>query len=189
VADPRKFFTQVTGTRQRYYASELEGQLRETIVARMTDILASSDVSFLDMAKSQAALGQKIAEQMKPAFAALGLELDQFVVESISLPEELTKVMDQRIGMSMAGDLSRFTQFEAAESLEEAATNTGGAAGMGVGLGAGAAMAQAVMAQAKAAGNGAATPVAAAAGTKFCVDCGKSIPDRAKYCPECGKAQ
>ncbi len=189
VADPRKFFTQVTGTRQRYYASELEGQLRETIVARMTDILASSDVSFLDMAKSQAALGQKIAEQMKPAFAALGLELDQFVVESISLPEELTKVMDQRIGMSMAGDLGRFTQFEAAESLEEAATNTGGAAGMGVGLGAGAAMAQAVMAQAKAAGNGAATTVSAAAGTKFCVDCGKSIPDRAKYCPECGKAQ
>jgi membrane protease subunit (stomatin/prohibitin family) len=189
VADPRKFFTQVTGTRQRYFASELEGQLRDTIVARMTDILASSDISFLDMAKSQAALGKKIAEQMKPTFAVLGLELDQFVVENISLPEELTKVMDQRIGMSMAGDLSRFTQFEAAESLEEAATNTGGAAGMGVGLGAGAAMAQAVMAQAKAAANGTATTVAAGAGTKFCVDCGKSIPDRAKYCPDCGKAQ
>src|ERR1700733_7561051 len=189
LADPRKFFTQVTGTRQRYYASELEGQLRETIVARMTDILASSDVSFLDMSKNQAALGQKIAEQMKPTFAALGLELDQFVVESISLPEELTKVMDQRIGMSMAGDLGRFTQFEAAESLEEAATNTGGAAGMGVGLGAGAAMAQAVMAQAKAASNGAAAPVAVAAGTKICVDCGKSIPERAKYGLECGKAQ
>jgi membrane protease subunit (stomatin/prohibitin family) len=103
ISDPRIFFTKVTGTRTRYYVTELEGQLRETIVARMTDILASSDVSFLDMAKNQAALGQKIAEQMKPAFAALGLELDQFVVESISLPEELTKVMDQRIGMSMAG--------------------------------------------------------------------------------------
>jgi membrane protease subunit (stomatin/prohibitin family) len=163
----------------------------------MTDILASSDVSFLDMAKNQAALGQKIAEQMKPAFAALGLELDQFVVESISLPDELTKVMDQRIGMSMAGDLGRFTQFEAAESLEEAATNTGGAAGMGVGLGAGAAMAQAVMTQAKAAWNGGLQPhanapstdTAAAAGTRFCIDCGKSIPGRAKFCPECGKAQ
>jgi len=161
----------------------------------MTDILASSDVSFLDMAKNQAALGQKIAEQMKPAFAALGLELDQFVVESISLPEELTKVMDQRIGMSMAGDLGRFTQFEAAESLEEAATNTGGAAGMGVGLGAGAAMAQAVMTQAKAAANGApvvsapSTDAATAGGSRFCIECGKSIPGRAKFCPECGKAQ
>jgi membrane protease subunit (stomatin/prohibitin family) len=199
IAEPRIFFTKVTGTRERYYATELEGQLRETIVARMTDILASSDVSFLDMAKNQAALGQKIAEQMKPAFAALGLELDQFVVESISLPEELTKVMDQRIGMSMAGDLGRFTQFEAAESFEEAATNPGGAAGMGVGLGAGAAMAQAVMTQAKAAWNGGLQPhanapstdteVAATTSTRFCIECGKAIPGRAKFCPECGKAQ
>jgi membrane protease subunit (stomatin/prohibitin family) len=197
VADPRKFLIQVTGTQERYYASELDGQLRETIVARMTDVLAGSDVSFLDMAKNQATLGLKIAEQVKPAFAALGLELDQFVVESISLPDELAKVMDQRIGMSMAGDLTRLTQFEAAESLEEAATNAGGAAGMGVGLGAGAAMAQAVMAQARPTGNGAAPVIAAApqigaataAGTKFCIDCGKSIPDRAKYCPECGKGQ
>ncbi|MGO9437335.1 MAG: SPFH domain-containing protein [Terracidiphilus sp.] len=197
ISDPRIFFTKVTGTRARFYATELEGQLRDTIVARMTDIFASSDVSFLDMAKNQAALGQKIAEQMKPAFAALGLELDQFVVESISLPDELTKVMDQRIGMSMAGDLGRFTQFEAAESLEEAAMNTGGAAGMGVGLGAGAAMAQAVMSQARVASSGVPQPVAAtsstdattAAGTRFCIECGKSIPGRAKFCPECGKAQ
>jgi membrane protease subunit (stomatin/prohibitin family) len=197
ISDPRIFFTKVTGTRERYYATELEGQLRETIVALMTDILASSDLSFLDMAKNQATIGQKIAEQLKPAFAALGLELDQFVMESISLPDELTKVMDQRIGMSIAGDLGRFTQFEAAASLEEAATNPGGAAGMGVGLGAGAAMAQAVMTQAKAAWNGGLQPVtnppptdaAAATGTRFCIDCGKSIPGRAKFCPECGKAQ
>lgn len=189
VADPRTFFTQVTGTRDRYYASELEGQLRETIVARMTDIFATSNVSFLDMSANQAALGAKVAEQMKPTFAALGLELDQFVVESISLPDELAKVMDQRIGMSMAGDLGKFTQFEAAESLEEAATNTGGAAGMGVGLGAGAAMAQAVMGQVRTAGSNPGAAASPAAGTKFCIDCGKGIPERAKFCPECGKAQ
>ncbi len=189
VADPRKFFTQVTGTRDRYYASELEGQLRETIVARMTDIFATSDVSFLDMSANQAALGKKVAEQMKPAFAALGLELDQFVVENISLPDELAKVMDQRIGMSMAGDLGKFTQFEAAESLEEAATNTGGAAGMGVGLGAGAAMAQAVMGQVRPLASSATPAASPAAGMKFCIDCGKAIPERAKFCPECGKAQ
>lgn len=189
VADPRKFFTQVTGTRDRYYASELEGQLRETIVARMTDIFATSDVSFLDMSANQAALGAKVAEQMKPTFAALGLELDQFVVESISLPDELAKVMDQRIGMSMAGDLGKFTQFEAAESLEEAATNTGGAAGMGVGLGAGAAMAQAVMGQVRTSGSNPGAAASPVAGSKFCIDCGKTIPERAKFCPECGKAQ
>src|SRR5580698_4222724 len=63
VSDPRVFFTRVTGTRDRFYVTQLEGQLRETIVARMTDIFAHSDVSYLDMAANQAALGQKIAEQ------------------------------------------------------------------------------------------------------------------------------
>ena len=193
VADPRIFFAKVTGTRERYYVSELEGQLRETIVARMTDIFATSDVSFLDMAANQAALGQKIAEQMKPAFAALGLELDQFVLESISLPDELQKVIDQRIGVSMAGDLGRLTQFEAAESFEEAASNTGGTAGIGVGLGAAAAMAQSMMAQARplagSATSSAVAAPAAAAGTKFCIECGKPLPERAKFCAECGKPQ
>jgi membrane protease subunit (stomatin/prohibitin family) len=187
IADPRTFFTQVSGTRDSYYVSELEGQLRNTIVARMTDIFATSDVSFLDMAANQAVLGQKIADQMKPTFAALGLELNQFVVENISLPDELEKVIDQRIGVTMAGDLGRYTQFEAAQALPIAAANTGGAAGMGVGLGAGVAMGQAMMAAAT-------PPVAApaagpATGTKFCMECGKAIPVRAKFCPECGKPQ
>jgi membrane protease subunit (stomatin/prohibitin family) len=125
------------------------------------------------------------------------LELNQFVVASISLPEDLQKVMDQRIGMSMAGDMGRLTQFEAAESLEEAAQNTGGTAGMGVGLGAGAAMAQALMGsgmpgQPRVAANVAEqgqSSSAPAAGSKFCIECGKPIAERAKFCPECGKPQ
>jgi membrane protease subunit (stomatin/prohibitin family) len=63
-------------------------------------------------------------ELVKPAFAALGLELNQFVVENISLPEELAKVLDQRIGMSMVGDVGRYTQYAAAESLDLAAART-----------------------------------------------------------------
>ena len=184
VADPRTFFTQVCGTRQRYLASDLEDQLRAMIVERMAGIFATSDVPFLDMAANQAALASKIAAEMKPGFAALGLDMGQFIVESVSLPDELQKVMDQRIGMGMAGDLNKLTQFEAAESLEEAAQNTGGTAGMGVGLGAGAAMAQALMGQAT---QRSATP--AAAGAKFCTECGKPLPQGAKFCPECGKQQ
>jgi membrane protease subunit (stomatin/prohibitin family) len=127
---------------------------------------------------------------MKPGFASLGLELNQFVVESVSLPDDLQKILDQRIGMGMVGDVGRLTQFEAAESLEEAAQNTGGTAGMGVGLGAGVAMAQAFMGQATSAvAPSAAAPAPAAAGAKFCIECGKPVPAGAKFCPECGKHQ
>src|SRR5262244_1678658 len=49
IADPRTFFTKISGTRDVYYVNDLEGQLRETIVARMTESFASSEISFLDM--------------------------------------------------------------------------------------------------------------------------------------------
>lgn len=186
ISDPRTFFTQVSGTRATYYVADLEGQLRNTIVARMTDIFATSNISFLDMAANQAALARKIEEQMKPTFAALGLDLNSFVVENISLPDELQKVMDQRIGMGMAGDLGRYTQFVTAQSLPIAAANAGGAAGVGVGIGAGAAMAQTMMASLKPVADGNA-PAAAAA--KFCVACCKPVPGGSHFCPECGKAQ
>jgi membrane protease subunit (stomatin/prohibitin family) len=178
IADPRAFFTNVSGTREIYRAADLEGQLRNTVVARLTEVVAPSEVAFLDMAAHQAELAQKVAAALGPSLAALGVALHSFVIENLSLPGELEKVLDRRIGMNLAGDLGRYTQFEAAQSLETAAANTGGAAGVGVGLGAGLAMAQTMM--------HAVQPGAAAS---FCQECGREIPRAAKFCPECGKPQ
>jgi membrane protease subunit (stomatin/prohibitin family) len=195
IVDPRVFFNQVSGTRDVYFTADLEGQLRDTVLANMVAILATSDVPFLDLAANQPALAAKIADQLKPAFTQLGLELTQFNLESVSLPDELTKVLDQRIGMGMVGDVGRYTQYAAAESLDLAAANTGGGAGVGMGLGAGAAVAQVLATSLKAsaaapAAPAPATPVTAAAtDTKFCIDCGKAIPIRSHYCPDCGQIQ
>jgi len=194
IADPKVFFNQVSGTRECYFAADLEGQLRDSILANMTSTFANSNLPFLDLTANQALLADKIAEQMKPSFAALGLELNQFAVENISLPDELAKVLDQRIGMSMVGDVSRYTQYAAAESLDLAAANTGGGAGVGMGLGAGAAVAQVLATSLKSpvavvAPVVAATPAVASADTKFCIDCGKPIPSRSKFCAECGQPQ
>jgi membrane protease subunit (stomatin/prohibitin family) len=190
IKDPKKFFTEVSGTRDTYYVSDLEGQLRETIVARMTDVFAASDVPFLDMAKNQAALAAKIGEAAQPSFAALGLELSSFTVENVSLPDELTKVMDQRIGVQMAGNLGSYTQFEAAQSLGTAAANPGGTAGTIVGIGAGVSLGRALagsMTAGEIAGAGGVAPAATA--EKFCTACGKPMARAAKFCPECGQAQ
>ena len=131
---------------------------------------------------------------MKPAFAALGLELAQFVVENISLPDELQKALDQRIGMNIVGDIDKYTQYAAAQSMTIAAANTGGGAGLGMGLGVGAAAAQVMAGTLKAtapAATSAAVPAtpATAPATKFCTACGHSIPQAAHFCPDCGKPQ
>jgi len=215
IADPKIFHQKISGTRDIYRVADLEGQLRNTIVARMTDAFAQSSVPFLDMAANQEALGQKIAEHLKPAMIDFGLSLEGFVMENISLPDELQKMLDQRISMNMIGDMNKYTQFQVAQSMPIAAANEGGAAGMGVGLGAGLAMGQ-TMGQtvanamrpqepppaagptpaAPAGPSGPAGPVApvapvagAACAVKFCMNCGKSIPKTAKFCPECGGTQ
>jgi membrane protease subunit (stomatin/prohibitin family) len=189
LSDPKTFHSKVSGTREVYQVGDLEGQLRNTIVGRMSDAFANSNVPFLDMAANQVALGQKIAEFLKPTFTALGLTLDTFVVENLSLPEELQKRLDERIGMNMVGDMGRYTQFQVAQSMPIAAANEGGgAAGVGVGLGAGLTMAQQMM-NAMKPGETQAAPPAPSADTKFCSECGKSIPRSSKFCPECGKPQ
>jgi len=191
LSDARTFHTKVSGTREIYRVADLEGQLRNTIVGRMADTFAESTIPFLDMASNQVELGQKIAEQLRPLFTELGLALDSFVVENLSLPEELQKRLDERIGMAMVGDMGRYTQFQVAQSMPIAAANEGGGgAGIGAGLGAGLAMAQTMMSAIKppaaSSQEAAAPPVGE---SKFCVECGKPIPKRSKFCPECGGAQ
>jgi membrane protease subunit (stomatin/prohibitin family) len=195
LSEPKAFYSKISGTRDIYRVADLEGQLRNTIIAKMTDTFAASQVPFLDMAANQGALAEKIGEQMKPAFAEYGLTLDSFVVENLSLPDELQKILDQRIGMTMVGDMGRYTQYEVAQSIPVAAANEGGGGvGIGAGLGAGVAMGQAMMDAVKKSTSGSGGGSAPAAGTpaadtKFCSECGKPIPRSAKFCPECGKPQ
>jgi membrane protease subunit (stomatin/prohibitin family) len=157
------------------------------------------------MAGNLVELGAALSTQLAPTFADLGLALDSFVVESLSLPEELQKKLDERIGMNMAGNLRDYTQYQAAQAIPIAAANEGGGgAGLGAGLGAGMALGKAMtdaLNQTASGGDAAqksspASPTQlpdqsapAAEGTKFCHNCGKAIARAAKFCPECGAAQ
>ena len=138
----KEFYTQISGTRELYTVTELEGQLRNTIVASITDLFAESAIPFLDMAANQDELGNKIKGKMEPEFKRIGLALDTLQVQNVSLPDELQKILDQRIGMGLVGDMSRFTQYQTAQSIPIAAANEGGGAGVGAGLGAGLAIGQ-----------------------------------------------
>jgi membrane protease subunit (stomatin/prohibitin family) len=213
IFDPKIFYTKISGTREIYTVADIEGQLRNTIIGRMTDTFASSQVPFLDMAGNQIELGNRIAEFMKPSFADIGLALDSFIVENLSLPDELQKMLDQRISMNMIGDMGKYTQFQVAQSIPIAAANEGGGgAGLGAGLGAGMAIGQTMVNAMKPPSPEAPAPAppippvppvpagpqssepathgeTPAVETKFCVECGKSMPRKAKFCPECGAAQ
>jgi membrane protease subunit (stomatin/prohibitin family) len=97
--------------------NSLEPQLRNLIVANISSAMGSSGVPFLDMAANQGLMADKIKPVLAPLFANYGIELETFVVENVSLPEELQKAIDTRISMGMAGDLNQYTQYQAANAI------------------------------------------------------------------------
>jgi len=144
LVDPKLFHTAISGTVERYSGDELESQLRNTIVAHIADLFGESGVPFIDMAANQVDFGKALKGTLDPVFASYGLALDSFAVQSITLPEEIEKVLDTRIGMNVLGDLGRYTQYQVASSIPLAAQNEGGLAGIGAGVGAGLTMGQAM---------------------------------------------
>ncbi|HYM25743.1 MAG TPA: SPFH domain-containing protein, partial [Vicinamibacterales bacterium] len=192
LTDPAVFHQKVAATQAQYGADELEPHLRNVIIGKVSDAFGQSGVAFLDMAGNIDELSTAMRAQVGPLFTDFGLTLDTFQVESLSLPDELQKLLDQRIGMNMVGDMRQYAQFQAAQSMPIAAANPGGGAGIGAGLGAGMAMGKA-MADAISGANAASSAPSAApapsAETKFCSECGKPIARSSKFCSECGAKQ
>ena len=200
VADPVAFLKEVFGTTAYMTVEGVTGQIKRTLVSGLSDAIAQSKIPALDLAANYDELSQFALSTLAPRIANLGLKLESFVIENISLPDEVEKAIDRRTSMGVVGDLNQYTQFQAAEAMRDAANNPNGIGGIGAGMGAAAMMAQAMQnaAQAPAAPQYQ-SPVqqpqeegrqAAPAGeTEFCSECGQRIPRAAKFCPECGAKQ
>jgi membrane protease subunit (stomatin/prohibitin family) len=158
VADARKFFETVVGTRGLTSTEEIAGQLRSTVLSRLSDAIAEAKIPALDLAAHYDELSEAGRRVLGPEFGGFGLELARFFVENVSLPEEVEKAIDQRSKLGVLGDrMGQYTQLQAAEAIGKAAENPGGLAGAGVGVGAGVAMGQ-MMGQALAGASAAGAP-------------------------------
>ncbi|MFT3858746.1 MAG: SPFH domain-containing protein [Aquabacterium sp.] len=149
--DPKHFYKEISGTREVYTVADLDGQLRGVLLQHLSDAVAQSGIPFLDLAANQVEFAKAIADAVMPSFAAMGLKLESLTVQNVSLPEELQKILDQKIGMGMVGqDMGQFMQYQTAQALPAMAAGVGqgggGTMGEAAGIGAGLALGQ-VLAQ------------------------------------------
>ena len=142
VKDPATFLREVVGTDGHYTTRKIEGQVKRTLVSSFTTLLGQQKVAAIDLAAHYDTIGDKAMANLQPQFDPIGVELVSFIIENISLPPALEEVLDKRASMGILGDVGRYTQFQAADAMRDAANQPGGLAGMGVGLGAGLAVGQ-----------------------------------------------
>ncbi|MEJ6002899.1 SPFH domain-containing protein [Paucibacter soli] len=154
ISDPKLFHTEISGTRERYTVQDLDGQLRGLMLQHISDAVAASGIPFLDLAANQIEFAKQLQAASAPEFEKLGLKLELVTLQSVSLPEELQKILDQKIGMGMIGgqNMGQFMQYQTAQAIPKLAEGVGqggggGIAGDAMGLGAGLALGQTMASQ------------------------------------------
>ena len=150
ITDPKLFHTEISGTRDIYSVADVDGQLRGLVLKNISNAIAARGIPFLDLAANQIEFAKALSTALQPEMAKLGLKLEAMTVQSVSLPEELQKILDQKIGMGIVGnDMGKFMQYQTAQAIPKFAEGGGGGSGIAgdaMGLGAGVALGQ-VLAQ------------------------------------------
>lgn len=178
IEDPRVFIAEIVGTQGRVSTSTIEGYLKDLIVQRLNDLLGEQLKTILDLPRHYDELAIAVKARVADVFRKYGLELTDFVLGAITPPEEVQKMMDERAQMAIVGDMNKYTQFKAAQSISKFAEKPGvGGIGMdiGVGMGVGQMVSRAL--------NGAVGGGQEAQVT--CPACHKQVRE-SKFCPECG---
>jgi len=185
VFDPRLFINKIVGTENIKDRDEVENFFKNVIISRLTDFLGENYSTIFDLAKDYDELSAGAKSRIYEDFDKYGLDLRDFYIRSITPPPEVQKMIDERSGMGVVGDLNQFTQFQAAKALRDAASQEGGAAGTGVGVGAGIGMGAMIPGMMRKTTGGTGTGEEAPSGEP-CHKCGEMVPGNSKFCPNCG---
>jgi len=122
IKDIATFFKEYAGSYQQFSVFELQYELRDFIGPKFGEVLANENITVTDVAGNITALSKKVEPYLKPYFESFGLELTQFVISSVTLPDEVTKHYDKITNMNMVTDMEKFTQFNQAQAIGEKGT-------------------------------------------------------------------
>lgn len=192
VEDAPKFMREIFGTNKEYTTTSLIEYFKSIIVTGFTTVLGTSKIAALDLPMKLMEFGEEIKLSTDSTFHNLGIEIVNFNVESVNLPENVEKAIDERSTVGVIGDvMGQYTQYQIANAIRETANNGGGGiAESGVGLGAGIMMGQTmanVMGQNIVNNQQNNQPNNTQNFPVKCPKCGQGLPEGAKFCFNCGE--
>ena len=141
ISDPGKFITDIVGTDNNFTNFEINEHLKSLIATRFTDTVGEANLPIELYAANTSELSETCREVMQSEFASVGISLEKFFIENVSMPEDLKKEIFEYSRIDKL-DLDKLTKFKTAKAIEAAAANEGGTAGAGMGMGMGFVLAQ-----------------------------------------------
>lgn len=140
--DPVILLKELVGTDHAFETDEFSELMRSIILTTFAEVVSTANIPVLDLAANYQILSDRVAANVREKIDdEYGLDITQFNIVNISLPEAVEKALDARSSMGVVGNLDRYQQYQLASSIPDAARNEGGAAGAGIGMGMGFGMA------------------------------------------------
>ena len=141
INDAGKFIIDIVGTDNNFTNFEINEHLKSLIATRFTDTVGEAKLPIELYASNTTELSETCKEVMQPEFNSVGISLEKFFIENVSMPEDLKKEIFEYSRIDKL-DLDKLTKFKTAKAIEAAAANEGGTAGAGMGMGMGFVLAQ-----------------------------------------------
>lgn len=141
ISDAGKFIIDIVGTDNNFTNFEINEHLKSLIASRFTDTIGKANLPIELYAANTTELSEACKEVMSPEFGSVGISLEKFFIENVSMPEDLKKEIFEYSRLEKL-DMQKLAQFKAAKAMEAAAKNEGGTAGAGMGMGMGFVLAQ-----------------------------------------------
>ena len=124
VEDPERLLKELFGTNSSFKTADIIDYLKSMLVSGVSDTMAESRVSALDLAANLMEFSQTCKRQVGDRFRELGLELVNLICENFSFPEEVEKAIDTRSSMGFMDDkMDTFVKYQAATAMKESASN------------------------------------------------------------------
>lgn len=135
ISDVTSFMTEIFGTRGIVMTYDIVTYLSSMVAEVFSNIVGESGVSVLDLATEYRKFAEKMRGQLNLQMEDAGIEFSEILIENISLPDEVEKLIDEQSGISVASrDLESFMQYQTARAMREAARESGSLAGFGAGM-------------------------------------------------------
>lgn len=141
IDDAMLFVNKVVGTMGLYTTFVIEDYLRGIIASKLNVVLGKSLQSVFDISLKMDELNLILRTELFEDFKGLGLKLHDMYIHSISVPEEVQKMIDTKSGMNAVGNLDQYMKLKIANSLGKATAGGGMSDGLGLGAGLGMGMA------------------------------------------------
>lgn len=135
ISDVTLFMREIFGTKGIVMTYDIVEYLSSMVTEIFSTVVGESTLSILDLAAGYKTLSIAMQQKLNEQIKVIGIQFSDVVIESISLPDDVEKLIDEQSGIGIAkGDMESFVQYQTARAMRDAANQEGGLAGLGAGL-------------------------------------------------------